>query len=96
MTDSKQLKIATIIPAPTKDGSGCHLTQGTRVLLSDGSELSGVISINLSAEANGVWTALIEVHPQVIPTITAVADIREVDITALQDESRVYAAVAAD
>ena len=95
MTDIKR-RVATIIPAPPKDGNSCHLTQGTRVLLDDGSELDGVVSITLSAVSNGLWSATIEVLPQVVPSITANAEVKVIDITALKDESSQYAAVSAD
>jgi hypothetical protein len=96
MTDIKHVRVATIIPAPQKDGNASHPTQGTRVLLSDGSELDGVVSITLSAAPNGLWAATIEVMPQVVPSITANAEVKVIDITALKDESRQYAAVSAD
>ncbi|WP_341520723.1 hypothetical protein AABC73_20580 [Pseudomonas sp. G.S.17] len=96
MTDIKRVRVATIIPAPQRDGNSCHMTQGTRVLLDDGSELDGVVSITLRAEPNGLWAATIEVMPQVVPSITANAEVKVIDITALKDESREYAAVAAD
>ncbi|KPC32538.1 Uncharacterized protein ABJ99_4561 [Pseudomonas syringae pv. cilantro] len=73
MTDTKTLKVATIIPGPQSNPNGPHLAQGTKVILSDGSELSGVAGVTLRAEAGGLWKATIEVYPREVPTITALA-----------------------
>ncbi|KGS16302.1 hypothetical protein [Pseudomonas coronafaciens] len=73
MTDAKTLKVATIIPGPQSRPDGPHLVQGTKVILSDGSELSGVTGVTLRAEPNGLWKATIEVFPHEVPTITALA-----------------------
>lgn len=53
----------TIVP-PISNKGGPALTQGTRVILEDGSELKGVYKIVLSAECNSVWTAEIHCHPR--------------------------------
>lgn len=84
MTDSNTLNVATIIPGPQEKPSGPHLAQGTKVILSDGSELAGVASVTLRADAGGLWKATIEVYPHEVPTLM-------VEVTALADEERRYA-----
>lgn len=79
MTDSKRLNVATIIPGQPNEGSSVHMANGTRVMLSDGSELSGVVSVTLRAEAGGVWMASIEVRPAVVPSINVQAETHVVD-----------------
>lgn len=67
---------------------------GTKVLLSDGSELAGVLSVELKASVdNGAWHAVITVMPREIPTVSAEARVVEVDVTSLADETRRYAQV---
>ena len=51
--------IVRIIQPDAKDGKATS-TQGTRVMLGDGSELSGVTKIVLTAEVNSIWQA--EIH----------------------------------
>ncbi|KTC60176.1 hypothetical protein [Pseudomonas savastanoi] len=84
MTDTKTLKVVTIIPGPQSRSDGPHLAQGTKVMLSDGSELGGVTSVLLFADAGGVWKASIEVYPREVPTVA-------VEVAALADEERQYA-----
>ncbi|KPB75972.1 hypothetical protein BTW15_02530 [Pseudomonas syringae pv. tomato] len=91
MTDTRTLKVATIIPGPQSSASSAHLTQGTKVIMSDGSELAGVTRITLHAEAGDVWKAIIEVHPKAVQIIAAEADTCVVDCTSLNDEHRRYA-----
>jgi len=93
MTDISLLRVATIIPGEKADGSSVHLAQGTKVVLSDGSELAGVTGITLRAEAGGIWKAVIEVCPDRILTVTADAQTHVVEATDLSDESRRYALV---
>lgn len=83
MTDTKKLMVATIIPGPQSHPNGPHLAQRTKVLLSDGSELSGVTSVTLRADVGGVWKATIEVDPREVPAIT-------VEVTALADKERQF------
>ena len=75
MTDSKRLNVATIIPGPPNEGSSAHMANGTRVMLSDGSELSGVVSLTLRADVGGFWVANIEVRPSIVPSINVQAEI---------------------
>jgi len=84
MTDTKTLKVATIIPGPQSHPGSPHLARGTKVILSDGSELGGLTSITLRAEVNGLWKATIEVCPHEVPTLM-------VEVTALAAEERQYA-----
>lgn len=92
---SKSLEVATIVPSPRNSPSGPHHVMGTKVLLSDGSELKGVTSVELKASVDGaVWQAVITVLPREIPEVSAEAHVVEVDITSLEDESRTYARVA--
>ncbi|PPS61042.1 hypothetical protein CR917_08760 [Pseudomonas sp. BRM28] len=68
---------------------------GTKVLLSDGSELDGVLSVELKASVeNGAWHAVITVLPREIPVVSAEAQVVEVDISSLKDKTRCYAKVA--
>ncbi|WP_236247808.1 hypothetical protein [Pseudomonas mosselii] len=91
---SKSLAVATIVPAPQKSPGGAHAVMGTKVLLSDGSELGGVMSVELKASVDsGVWCAVITVLPREIPQVTAEAQVVEVDVSSLKDESRQYARV---
>lgn len=55
-------KVVSIVPAQS-NSDGCHRANGTRVLLSDGSELKGVAKVTLVAEVGELWKAIIEVHP---------------------------------
>jgi hypothetical protein len=96
VVEPRQLQVATIVTAAKSDDAQAHPTQGTRVMLSDGSELTGVVGITLRADVNSMWTAIIEVMPQVVPSITANAEVKVIDITALKDSSRQYATVSAD
>lgn len=91
MHDTKKLTVATIMPGPQPSASSAHLTQGTKVILSDGRELAGVTRITLHAEAGDIWKATIEVHPQTVHVIAAEADTRVVECISLGDESRRYA-----
>lgn len=91
---SKSLMVATVVPAPKSNYSSPHQVMGTKVLLSDGSELGGVLSVELKASAeNGAWHAVITVLPRVIPVVSAEAQVVEVDISSLSDETRRYAKV---
>lgn len=91
---SKSLGVATIVPAPKSNPGSAHQVMGTKVLLSDGSELGGVTSVELKASVeSGVWYAVITVLPREIPAIAAEAEFFEVDITSLKDESRQHAKV---
>jgi hypothetical protein len=92
---SKSLAVATIVPAPKSNPNAPHQVMGTKVLLSDGRELEGVTSVELKACVDsGVWTAVITVMPCEIPVVTADAQMVEVDISSLKDQSRRYARVA--
>ncbi|MEE5083787.1 hypothetical protein V2J74_03365 [Pseudomonas alliivorans] len=84
MTDTKVLKVATIIPGPQSSPNSPHLARGTKVILSDGSELSGVTSVTLRADADGLWKASIEVYPREVPSIT-------VEVTGRAAEDRWHA-----
>ncbi|MDD2035908.1 hypothetical protein NP572_05685 [Pseudomonas putida] len=88
---SKSLAVATIVPAPNTNPNSPHLATGTKVLLSDGSELEGVLSIELKASVgNPVWCAVITVLPREIPVVTADAQVDQIDITSLMSDSRQY------
>ncbi|SMC69810.1 hypothetical protein [Pseudomonas sp. URIL14HWK12:I5] len=91
---SKSLMVATVVPAPKSNPSSPHQVMGTKVLLSDGSELAGVLSVELKASVdNGAWHAVITVMPREIPAVSAEARVVEVDVTSLADETRRYAQV---
>lgn len=90
----KSLAVATIVPPAKTTPNGAHPVMGTKVLLSDGSELEGVTSVELKASVGtGVWHAVITVLPREIPAVAADAQVIEVDISSLTDESRRYARV---
>ncbi|TDV54466.1 hypothetical protein EC919_104202 [Pseudomonas graminis] len=65
------VSVATIIPSASLSLNSALPTMGTRVMLSDGSELTGITSITMTAEPSGVWKATITVMPHHIEPITA-------------------------
>lgn len=76
MNDSpKALSVVTIIPLLNQTPGRAQAVVGTKVMLSDGSELTGVTSVTLSAEPGDVWKATITVRPERVGAITAVARI---------------------
>ncbi|WP_158239719.1 hypothetical protein [Pseudomonas asiatica] len=90
----KSLMVATVVPAPKSSPNSAHPAMGTKVLLSDGSELQGVLSVELKASTeSGVWQAVITLLPRDIPKVSAEAQVVEVDISSLKDECRRYARV---
>lgn len=60
MSDKTQR--VTIIPPESRDG--LTRTQGTRVVLEDGTELEGVEKVTLTAVPNSLWRAAIELQPK--------------------------------
>ncbi|MFL1495060.1 hypothetical protein [Pseudomonas antarctica] len=88
------LSVVTILPPPNQKPGSAHMVQGTKVMLSDGSELTGVTEVTLKASAGGVWEATITVLPEIIQPVTAEAHIVEVNVTDLQSQSRSYAQAA--
>jgi len=91
MTEANHLKVVTIKPGAASSGGCAHHTKGTKVILSDGSELTGVTRITLHAEPNDVWKAVIEVYPETVHVVAAEATTCVVEVTALSDEQRRYA-----
>ncbi|MBI6886468.1 hypothetical protein [Pseudomonas putida] len=88
---SKSLMVATVVPTPKSNPSSPHQVMGTKVLLSDGSELAGVMSVELKASVdNGAWHAVITVLPREIPTVSAEAQVVEVDVSSLADDAGRY------
>ncbi|RZA22794.1 MAG: hypothetical protein EOP02_15845 [Proteobacteria bacterium] len=65
------VSVAKIIPAASLNPNSPMPTMGTRVVLSDGSELTGITSITMTAEPGGVWKATITVMPHHVEPITA-------------------------
>lgn len=65
------VSVATIIPPASPNPNGPQPTMGTRVVLSDGSELAGITSITMKAKPGGVWEAIITVTPHHVESITA-------------------------
>ena len=88
---SNSLSVVTILPPPSQSPGSVQLARGTKVMLSDGSELARVKSVELKAEADGVWKAVITVYPEIIQPVNAEAEIVVVDITDMEAESRTYA-----
>lgn len=89
--EKRSLSVVTIMPPPNQKPGSAQSTQGTKVILSDGSELSRVKSVTLTANLHGVWEATITVLPEVIQPLDANATIVVEDVTALADEARRYA-----
>lgn len=56
-------KVVSIVPTQKTDDGRYHATQGTQILLDDGTRLEGVHKVTLVAEAGNLWKAIIEVHP---------------------------------
>jgi hypothetical protein len=72
VTDSiKTLSVVTILPPAHQKPGQAQPAMGTKVMLSDGSELHGVMSIILTAEPGDTWKATITVRPERIEAITA-------------------------
>ena len=78
---------------PNKDSAIC---QGTKVVMPDGAQVPGVYKIELVAERDSLWSAVIHCHAQV-DEITASAEIVSSqvlpgdEITDLDSTSRKYA-----
>lgn len=89
------LSVVTILPPRNQRPDSAQVAQGTKVMLSDGSELAGVTAVTLSAKAGGVWEATITVLPEIIQPVSAEAYVVEVDVTDLQSQSRVCTRVEA-
>ena len=85
------LSVVTILPPQNQKPGSAQMAQGTKVMLSDGSELTGVNGVTLKASAGGVWEATITVLPKIIQPVSAEARIVEVDVTDLQSQSRQHA-----
>jgi hypothetical protein len=95
------VSVATIIPTASLNPNSPLPTVGTRVMLSDGSELTGITSITITAEPGGVWKATITVMPHNVEPVTAevmvVEAVEEVapdehllEVTAFSDRVRRY------
>ncbi|MCU4378856.1 hypothetical protein [Acinetobacter haemolyticus] len=67
-------KVISIIPEIKSDDGRFHQTQGTQVLLDDGSCLEGITKITLVAEVGKPWKAILEVIPINQKQIDAVLD----------------------
>ena len=87
------LSVVTILPSPSQIPGSIQMAQGTKVMLSDGSELARVHSVELKAEAGGAWKAIITVLPEIIQPVNAEAEIVVVDITDMKAQSHTYARV---
>jgi len=84
------LSVVTILPPPNQNPGSVQMAQGTKVMLSNGSELSRVQSVTLSAKAGGMWEATITVLPEIIQPVNAEAHIVEVEVTDLKSRSRTH------
>lgn len=56
--------LVKIVPAYREGGSGIQIVNGTKLVLSDGSELEGVVSLKITADINQPWQAEIVVMCQ--------------------------------
>lgn len=72
MTDAKTLTVVTIVPAEKASDSRAHFVLGTKILLSDGSELSAR-DVTISTHKDGLWIASIEVLMELAPAFVAQA-----------------------
>ena len=63
-------------------------------MLSDGSELTGVTSVTLTASAAGVWQATITVLPKVIQPVSVEAEFVGLEVTSLTSKGREFAKVS--
>jgi hypothetical protein len=95
------VNVATIIPPASLSPNSPMPAMGTRVMLSDGSELTGITSIAMTAEPGGVWKATITVLPHnfepinaevmVVEAVEAVGpDEQLLEVTAISDRVRRY------
>ncbi|WP_052075311.1 hypothetical protein [Pseudomonas lutea] len=95
------VSVATIIPSASLNPNSPLPTMGTRVMLSDGSELTGITSITMTAEPCGVWKATITVMPHQVEPIAAEVMVVEaaeavgpdeqlLEVTATSDRVRRY------
>ena len=69
------MPFATIIPS--RAGKNGTFTQGTQVLLEDGTELSGVTKIVLTAKADSLWHGEVHIFPKMYTPIKADVEIVE-------------------
>lgn len=76
---ANSLSVVTILPALSQNLSQAQPVQGTKVILSDGSELTGITGLTLTAKAGGVWEATITVLPKVIQSVVVNAEVVEAD-----------------
>ncbi|WP_426156784.1 hypothetical protein [Pseudomonas sp. TSRC2-2] len=93
------LSVVTIVPPPNQKPGSAQLAQGTKVMLSDGSELTGVTAVTLTASAGGVWQATITLLPRIIQPVSAdaefvEADLVDLDVTPLGSKTRVFTKVS--
>ena len=88
------LSVVTILPPPNRNPGGAQLAQGTKVILSDGSELARVTGVTLRAGVNGAWEATITVLPEIIQPVSVEAEFVVVEVTDLNSTSREYAKAA--
>lgn len=68
------MKAAKIVFAD-QNGEGMSLTQGTKVVLEDGTELQGVRKIVLTAEVNDIWRADITCGVNLTGEVGAAVDV---------------------
>lgn len=54
------MNLLKIVPAE-RSGDGPKLTNGSQVVLANGTKLEGVVRVEIIGEANNVWKAKIEV-----------------------------------
>lgn len=88
------LSVVTILPPPNQKPGSAQMVQGTKVMLSDGSELSRVQSVELKAVSGGLWQAVITVLPEIIQPVSAEAQFIEVDVTDMSSQGRMFAKAA--
>ena len=88
------LSVVTILPPPNQRPGSAQLAQGTKVMLSDGSELTGVTAVTLTASAAGVWQATITVLPKIIQPVSVEAEFVVLEVTSLTSNCREYAKAA--
>lgn len=71
---NSELKLLRIVP-PENPGGGYTKTQGTKVLMPDGTSLPAVNGIVIRAEPDGLWRAEISCFVQP-PDVTCLSDVQ--------------------
>lgn len=66
-------QLLRVVPSPV-DASGYHKTQGTKVLMPDGTPIPAITGLSIHCPMDGVWEATITAHV-VAPEVGVHADL---------------------